>query len=104
MPNFGTETNPMEQFNDNRSPVEAEGDNFKDFVIAALEKKGAHAIMRMIDEGTLNIELEKNKAVEAGKAAEKVAEEDGEEFDPTQHFLNRAEMLANDLIKKQQSL
>ena len=99
MPNLKKITPAKEE----RSPVEIEGENFKDFVINALKKKEAYNLIGLIEQGKLNLELEKKKIIEAGKAAEKIAESKGEEYDPTEHFIKRAEMLAGELIEKSKS-
>ncbi|MCK4553579.1 hypothetical protein KAU19_01285 [Candidatus Parcubacteria bacterium] len=97
--------NLQENFSPNKSmsAVEIEGGNFIHFVINALQKKKAYNLIGLIEQGKINLELDKKRIIEAGNAAEKIADQKEEEFNSTEHFIKRCEALADELIKNQKN-
>lgn len=74
---------------------ELEGENFENYVLEVLHKKGEHELAMLIGDGKISLGLEAKKAVETGNQAER----SNENFDIGEHMLKRAEMYAEELIK-----
>ncbi|MFH0956031.1 MAG: hypothetical protein V1801_02350 [Candidatus Falkowbacteria bacterium] len=80
-----------------KSVSELEGENFSDYVMEILRKKGEQALANSIEEGKISLGLEAKKAIEAGNQAERSL---GDVFDVVDHMTMRAGIVAEELIKK----
>jgi len=89
---------PDKKFNlPEKTSSELEGENFKNYVTEILLKKGEQALVDLIEQEKIPLGLEAKKAIEAGNLAEKSR---GDDFDIVDHMTIRAEITAEELIKK----